>query len=139
MSDGAAGPVLLSGGNPQITKGEGEAPVRAYIVAMPGWKRAAGERLDALAEAAIPDVRRAVKWNQPLYGMDGVHWAFGFRGFDRYVKAFFFDGAALVPPPPVASRQDRVRYLQVHEGDALDEAQVADWLAQAARLPGEKL
>lgn len=132
-------PRLLSGGNPQIPKGYGDAPVQAFIAAMPGWKRAVGERLDALIVAAAPDAAKAVKWNSPLYGKEGDGWFLGLHCFDRYVKLAFFNGAALDPPPPVASKQARVRYFHIHEGDALDEAQLTDWIRQAAALPGEKM
>lgn len=132
-------PRLLSGGNPQIPKGYGDAPVQAFIAAMPGWKRAVGERLDALIVAAAPGVAKAVKWNSPLYGKEGDGWFLGLHCFDRYVKLAFFNGAALDPPPPVASKQARVRYFHIHEGDALDEAQLTDWIRQAAALPGEKM
>lgn len=133
-------PVLLSGGNPQIAKGDGDAPVQAYIAAMPGWKSAVGRRIDALIGAAVPGARKAVKWNSPLYGApDRDGWFLGLHCFDRYVKVAFFDGAALTPPPSVASKQPRVRYFHIHEDDALDEARFTDWLTQAARLPGEKM
>ncbi|MEM8824724.1 MAG: DUF1801 domain-containing protein [Pseudomonadota bacterium] len=130
---------LLSGGNPQIAKGEGRAPVEAYIAAMPGWKRPIGEVLDRLALQAAPDVRCAVKWNQPLYGMDGKTWFFSFRCFTRYVKLTFFNGDALDPRPPIDSPQDTIRYARVEEGDMPDEPQVLRWLKQAARVPGMKL
>lgn len=132
-------PVLLSGGNPQIAKGDGDEPVQAYIAAMPGWKSAVGSRIDALVEAAVPGVRKAVKWNSPLYGMEEKHWFLGIHVFAKYVKLAFFKGAQLDPPPPVASKQPDVRYFHIHEGDALDEAQLTDWIAQAAALPGERM
>lgn len=135
MSD-AKTPVLLSGGNPQIAKGYGDAPVQAWIAAAPGWKSAASARLDALIERAVPGVAKAVKWNSPLYGVDGQGWFMGTHIFDRYIKVSFFKGAA---PPPTASRQKDVRYLHIHEDDAVDEAQLADWIRQAAALPGEKM
>lgn len=133
------GPRLLSGGNPQIPKGDGAAPVAAYIAAMPGWKREVGRRLDALIVEAVPEVRKAVKWNSPLYGLDGATWFLSFHCFDRYVKVAFFRGAALDPVPPVASKQAEVRYLHVHEDEPLDAARFADWVRQASRLPGEKM
>lgn len=133
------GPRLLSGGNPQIPKGEGDGPVQAYIAAMPGWKRAVGERLDALVEATVPGVRKAVKWNSPFYGMEGQGWFLSFHCFTRYVKVTFFRGAALTPVPPGTSRQKDVRYLDIHEGEALDDARLADWIRQASRLPGERM
>lgn len=130
---------LLSGGNPQIAKGYGEAPVRAYIAAMPGWKRAVGERLDALITAAVPAVQKAVKWNSPMFGMERDVWFMSWHCFDRYVKVAFHRGAQMDPPPPVGSKQKDVRYLHIHEGDGLDEAQITDWITQASRLPGEKM
>ena len=132
-------PRLLSGGNPQIAKGYGDAPVQAYIAAMPGWKRAVGQRIDALVVAAAPDVAKAVKWNSPFYGRDGDGWFLSLHCFDRYVKLAFFRGARLDPPPPVASKQPEVRYVHIHEGDAVDEAQLTDWIRQAAALPGETM
>jgi hypothetical protein len=132
-------PVLLSGGNPQIPKGEGDGPVQAYIAAMPGWSRAVGARLDALVVEAVPDVRKAVKWNSPLYGMEPGHWFLSFHLFAKYVKVAFFKGASLDPPPPVLSKQEAVRYLHVHEHDEIDEARFRDWVLQTSRLPGEKM
>ncbi len=132
-------PKLLSGGNPRIAKGHGDAPVQAYIAAMPGWKRAVGERLDALIVKAWPGVQKAVKWNSPFYGAGDATWFLSYHCFDRYVKIAFFDGARLDPPPPVASTQDNVRYLHIHEGDALDELGFVSWVRQAAALPGEKM
>jgi hypothetical protein len=130
---------LLSGGNPQIPKGDGDGPVQAYVAAMPGWKRAIGERLDALIGEAVPGVRKAVKWNSPFYGAPGGEgWFASYHCFERYVKVTFFKGAALTPLPPGASKQADVRYLDVQEG-ALDEAQFSDWIKQAAALPGEKM
>lgn len=133
------GPVLLSGGNPQIAKGYGEAPVQAYIAAMPGWKSALGARLDALIGVAIPGVRKAVKWNSPLYGMEDNYWFLGIHVFTKYVKVAFFRGASLDPVPPGTSKQKEVRYLDIHEDDELDEAQFTAWVKQAAALPGEKM
>ena len=137
----AAGePVLLSGGNPQIPKGEGDAPIQAYIAAMPGWKRAVGRRLDAIITKALPDVRKAVKWNSPFYGAaDQEGWFLSFHVFTRYVKVTFFQGASLKPAPAVTSKYEAVRYFHIHEDDAIDEAQFADWVKQASRLPGEKM
>ncbi|WP_343713459.1 DUF1801 domain-containing protein [Inquilinus sp.] len=132
-------PVLLSGGNPQIAKGHGDAPVQAYIAAMPGWKSDVGRRLDALVERTVPGVRKAVKWNSPLYGMEEQTWFLGIHCFAKYIKLAFFNGASLQPPPPVESKQPRVRYVHIHEGDALDEAQLVDWVQQASRLPGERM
>lgn len=127
---------LLSGGNPQIAKGDGDAPVQAYIAAMPEWKRGVGEQLDALVEQTLPGVRKAVKWNSPLYGVDGKSWFLGVHCFARYVKLSFFNGGGLEPPPPETSKDPKVRYFHVHEGEALDEAQLANWICQAAALPG---
>jgi hypothetical protein len=130
---------LLSGGNPQIAKGYGDAPVQAYVAAMPGWKSDVGRRLDGLVEEAVPGVRKAVKWNSPFYGVEEGSWFLSFHVFARYVKVAFFRGASLDPLPPVGSKQKDVRYLHIHEHDAFDEAQFADWVRQAARLPGERM
>jgi len=127
---------LLSGGNPQIAKGEGNAPVQAYIAAMPGWKRVAGRRLDRLITRAVPNLRKAVKWNSPFYGIEGQGWFLSFHTFTHYLKVAFFRGAALRPPPPGASKHKEVRYLDIREGDELDEEQLAAWVRQAASLPG---
>ena len=132
-------PVLLSGGNPQIPKGEGDAPVQAYIAAMPGWKQDVGRRLDALVVQAIPGVRKAVKWNSPFYGVEGQGWFLSYHCFAKYVKLAFFRGASLRPVPPVESKQKEVRYVHIHEGDEIDEAQLADWVRQASDLPGERM
>jgi hypothetical protein len=134
-----AKPVLLSGGNPQIAKGEGDGPVQAYIAAMPGWKQAVGRRLDALIERTVPGVRKAVKWNSPFYGVEGQGWFLNFHCFTRYVKVAFFRGAALRPVPPGASKHKDVRYLDIHEHGQIDEAQLAAWIEQASQLPGEKM
>ena len=133
-----AGPKLLAGGNPQIPKGEGEAPVRAYIAAMPGWKRAVGQRLDELVTATVPGVHRAVKWNQPFYGHADEGWFLAFRCYTKYVQVQFFRGSSLDPVPPKASQHPEVRYLDLHEDDEPDEAQLRSWIEQAARLPGER-
>lgn len=127
---------LLSGGNPQIAKGEGAAPVRAYIAALPGWKRATVRRLDAIITSALPNVRKAVKWNSPLYGTEGMGWFLGIHIYTRYVKMTFFRGAALRPLSPGISKSKDVRHMDIHEGDEIDAAQMADWVKQAARLPG---
>jgi hypothetical protein len=134
-----ASPRLLSGGNPQIPKGEGDAPVQAYIAAMPGWKRAMGSRLDALIACHVRGVRKAVKWNSPLYGMEPGHWFLGLHVFTHYIKVAFFRGAVLKPLPPGKSKQPLVRYLDIREEVPLDEAQFIDWVKQASRLPGEKM
>ncbi|MDB5468627.1 MAG: histidine kinase [Caulobacter sp.] len=133
-----SGPKQLSGGNPQIAKGYGDGPVQAYIAAMPGWKRPLGKRLDALIAAAVPGVRKAVKWNSPFYGVEEGVWFLSFHCFNTYVKVAFFKGAAMDPVPPGTSKQKDVRYLDLHE-DELDEAQFTDWVKQASRLPGEKM
>ena len=127
---------LLSGGNPQIAKADGNAPVRAYIAAMPGWKRSVGKRLDALIVRSVPNVRKAVKWNSPFYGLEGEGWFLSFHTFTHYVKVAFFRGASLRPLPPGASKSKNTRYLDIREGDELDEAQLATWVKQAAALPG---
>jgi hypothetical protein len=132
-------PVLLAGGNPQIAKGYGDEPVQAYIAAMPGWKSDVGQRLDTLITGAVPDVRKAVKWNSPLYGMEDQHWFLGIHCMTKYVKVAFFRGASLQPLPPVASKQQHVRYFHIHDGDTLDEKVFADWVRQTSRLPGEKM
>ena len=131
-------PVLLSGGNPQIPKGYGDAPVQAYIAAMPGWKSDVGRRLNALIERTIPGVRKAVKWNSPLYGAEEGSWFLSFHCFTKYIKVTFFKGASLSPVPAGKSKHQDVRYLDIYE-DQLDEAQFADWVQQASRLPGEQM
>lgn len=132
-------PILLSGGNPQIPKGYGDEPVQAYIAAMPGWKSDVGRKLDALISRAVPNVQKAVKWNSPMYGMDGTTWFMSYHCFDKYIKVAFFRGATMEPMPPVASKQKDVRYFHVLEGDELDEKQFTDWVKQASRLPGDKM
>jgi len=131
-----AKPVLLAGGNPQIPKGDGDAPVQAYIAAMPGWKSDVGRRLDALIVANVPNVRKAVKWNSPFYGVEGQGWFLNFHCFTKYVKVTFFNGASLHPLPPGESKDKDVRYLDIYEGAPLDEEQLAEWIRQAAALPG---
>jgi hypothetical protein len=128
-------PKLLSGGNPQIAKGDGDAPVQAWIAAMPGWKRDLGRRIDALVERTVPGVRKAVKWNSPFYGVEERGWFLSLHAFTHYLKLTFFRGAALRPPPPGPSRHPEVRYLDLREGE-LDEARLAAWVKQAAALPG---
>jgi hypothetical protein len=130
---------LLSGGNPQIAKAYGDAPVQAYIAAMPGWKSAVGMRIDALITDAVPGVHKAVKWNSPLYGIEGEGWFLGIHCFAKYIKVAFFRGAALQPVPPGESKQKEVRYLDIHEDDRLDENQFASWVKQASQLPGERM
>ena len=134
-----AKPALLAGGNPQIAKADGDAPVQAYIAAMPGWKRDVGQRLDALIVRTVPSVRKAVKWNSPFYGVEGQGWFLGIHCFAKYVKAAFFHGASLRPVPPGNSKQKEVRYLDIHEDDQLDEAQLAAWVKQASQLHGERM
>jgi hypothetical protein len=130
-----AKPRLLAGGNPQIAKAEGDAPVQAYIAAMPGWKRDIGRRLDALIVRTVPRVRKAVKWNSPFYGVEGQGWFLSFHTFTNYVKVAFFRGSSLNPAPPGTSKHQEVRYLDIREGE-FDEAQTAAWIRQAAALPG---
>ena len=127
-------PVLLSGGNPQIPKGDGDGPVQDYIAAMPGWKHDVGKQLDAIITAALPGVKKAVRWNTPFYGVEDG-WVLGFHCLTKYVKVSFFQGASLDPVPPGTSRQKDVRDLDIYEGDAIDEAQFANWVKQAAMLP----
>jgi hypothetical protein len=131
-----AKPTLLAGGNPQIAKADGDAPVQAYIAAMPGWKSHVGRRLDALITGTVPDVRKAVRWNSPFYGAAGQGWFLSFHCFTRYVKVTFFRGTSLQPAPPGPSKHEAVRYLDIHEHHPLDEAQLATWIRQAAALPG---
>jgi hypothetical protein len=132
----AATPTLLTGGNPQIAKADGDAPVQAYIAAMPGWKRDVGRRLDALIVRTVPGVRKAVKWNSPLYGVEGQGWFLGVHCFTKYVKVAFFRGASLRPVPPGTSKDKYTRYLDIREDDQLDEELVASWIRQASELPG---
>ena len=132
----AAGPVLLSGGNPQIAKADGDAPVQAYIAAMPGWKRDVGRRLDSIVVRTVPDVRKAVRWNSPFYGMEGQGWFLNFHCFAKYVKVAFFNGTSLEPLPPGESKDENVRYLNIYEDDQFDEQQFAAWVKQASQLPG---
>src|SRR3979490_119786 len=132
-------PTLLAGGNPQIAKADGDAPVQAYIAAMPGWKRDVGRRLDALIVRTVPGVRKAVKWNSPLYGVEGQGWFLGIHCFTNYVKVAFFRGTSLRPVPPSESKSKDTRYLDIQEADRLDEAQLAAWVKQASQLPGERM
>jgi hypothetical protein len=135
----AAKPVLLSGGNPQIAKGNGDAPVQAYIEAMPGWKGDVGRRLDALIVRTVPGLAKAVKWNSPFYGVEGEGWFLSFHCFTKYIKVTFFRGTSLRPVPPGDSKHPEVRYLDIHQDEQLDEAQFAAWVKQARELPGERL
>ena len=131
---GAANPALLAGGNPQIAKADGDAPVQAYVAAMPGWKSDVGRRLDALIVHTVPGVRKAVKWNSPFYGIEGQGWFLSFHTFTNYVKVTFFQGTSLRPVPPGGKAKD-ARWIDIHEDD-LDEAQMATWIRQAGALPG---
>lgn len=132
-------PVLLSGGNPQIAKGDGDAPVNAYLAAMPGWKGDVGRRLDSIIVATVPGVRKAVRWNSPFYGVDDDGWFVSFHCFAKYVKVTFFSADSLSPPPPEGSKQQGVRYLHVYEEEGLDEDRFADWVKQAGAVPGAAL
>jgi hypothetical protein len=133
-------PKLLAGGNPQIPMGEGDGPVQDYIAAMPEWKSEVGRQVDALVTATLPEVRKAVKWNSPLYGAgEEGSWFLGMHCFTNYVKVSFFEGAELDPPPPGTSKQEHVRYLDIGPDDAIDEDRFADWVRQAASLPGVKM
>jgi len=132
----AAKAVLLAGGNPQIAKADGDAPVRAYIAAMPGWKRDVGRRLDALLTRSVPGALKAVKWNSPFYGVEGQGWFLSFHCFTKYIKVTFFNGTALRPVPPGESKHPTVRYLDIREDDHLNERRLATWIKQAASMPG---
>ena len=131
-----AKPRPLAGGNPQIPKGDGDAPVQAYIEAMPGWKRDIGRYLDALIVRTVPNVRKAVRWNSPFYGVDGQGWFLSYHCYTKYVKVAFFGGASLDPPPPGESKDENVRYLDIHEDEPLDEEVLASWIKQASEIPG---
>ncbi|WP_224548025.1 DUF1801 domain-containing protein [Mesorhizobium sp. CA16] len=131
--------VLLSGGNPQIAKGHGDAPVQAYIAAMPGWKSEVGRRLDQLIMQAVPGVQKAVKWNSPFYGMEGEGWFLGIHCFAKYIKVAFFRSLSLKPVPPVESKSKDTRYFHIHENEPIDEEQFVSWVKQASRLPGERM
>ncbi len=134
-----AKPTLLAGGNPQIAKGYGDAPVQAYVAAMPGWKSDVGRRIDEIIVRTVAGVHKAVKWNSPLYGVEGQDWFLGIHCFTNYIKVAFFRGASLRPVPPGESRSKDTRYLDIHENDQFDEAQFADWVKQASQLPGERM
>lgn len=129
-------PRLLSGGNPQIPKGDGDAPVQAYIAAMPGWKSEVGRRLDELIVRTVPEVNKAVRWNSPWYGVEGQGWFLSYHCFTKYIKITFIDGAHLDPIPPVASKDEHARYYHLHEHDDIDDQLLGNWISQAAELPG---
>ncbi len=136
-SSGASDPIkLLAGGNPQIAKADGDEPVQRYIAAMPGWKSALGKKLDAIITGQVPQVKKAVRWNSPMYGIEGGGWAISFHVFTRYVKVTFFNGVALRPEPTGKGKDAKARWIDVHENDPLDEEQFARWVKQAAELPG---
>ncbi len=132
-------PVLLSGGNPQIAKGYGDQPVRDYIAAMPGWKSEVGRRLDDLIQRIVPDVKKAVKWNSPFYGVEEGSWFLSYHCFTKYIKLTFFRGLSLDPVPPVSSKSQDTRYFHIYENEEWDEAQIGDWIKQASQLPGERM
>jgi hypothetical protein len=136
IKQAAAKPILLSGGNPQIAKADGDAPVQAYIAATPSWKQDIARRLDTLIVRKVPNVRKAVKWNSPFYGIEGQGWFLNFHMFTKYVRVAFFKGSSLNPIPPGESKDKNVRYLDIHENDKLDEELVSSWIRQAAALPG---
>ncbi|MEM7244427.1 MAG: DUF1801 domain-containing protein [Acidobacteriota bacterium] len=131
-------PLLLSGGNPQIAKADGDAPVQAYIAAMPGWKADVGHRLDELIERTVPDVRKAVRWNTPFYGVEDEGWFLSYHCFTKYLKVTLHNGDSLDPPPPIEAKHPGVRYFHIHEEDELDEELLTSWIAQAAKLPGQQ-
>lgn len=132
-------PVLLSGGNPQIAKGDGDAPVQAYLAAVPGWKQSVCIELDSLVQQVVPDVRRAVRWNTPFYGLENQGWFLAFHCMTHYVKVSFFHGTSMTPVPPVGSKQPEIRYLHLDEQGIVDKQQLESWIRQASQLPGEKL
>jgi hypothetical protein len=127
---------LLAGGNPQVAMADGDLPVQTYIDAMPGWKRDVGRRLDALIERSVPQVKKAVRWNSPFYGVEGRGWFLGIHCLTKYVKVAFFNGTSLKPMPPVESKNAGTRYFHIHQDDPIDEALLGSWLRQAAKLPG---
>ena len=131
--------VLLSGGNPQIAKADGDEPVQAYIAAMPEWKSDVGRQLDSLITTHAPEARKAVRWNSPFYGVEGMGWFVSFHCFTKYIKVTFLNGGSLSPPPPVDSKYPDVKYLHIYEDEGLDEAQFVDWVVQASKMPGENL
>lgn len=132
-------PRLLSGGNPQIAKGDGDEPVKAYIEAMPDWKHDVGRRLDELIERTVPDVKKAVRWNSPFYGIEGQGWFLSYHCYTDYVKVTFFRGTSLEPVPPIESKQKGVRYVHIHADAQADWESIANWIRQASEVPGEQL
>lgn len=134
----SSGVKLLSGGNPQIPKGDGDEPVQAYIAAMPGWKGDFGRHIDHLVTEEVPGVRKAVRWNSPFYGLEGSGWFLSFHCFTKYVQITWLNGSQLDPPPPKTSKHEVVRYLEIHEGEEMDGRQLRDWIRQAASMPGEE-
>ncbi len=139
LLDAGTKPKLLSGGNPQIPIADGDAPVQAYVAAMPGWKRGVGRDLDALVVRAVPGVKKAVRWNSPFYGVEGKGWFLSVHCFTKYVKLSFLNGKHLRPLPPVASKHEDVRYFHIYEGDRVDEKQLTRWIHQASKHEGERL
>jgi len=136
MAKSKAKPTLLSGGNPQIAKADGDAPVQAYISAMPDWKQDIGRSLDELITRIVPGVNKAVKWNSPFYGTEGKGWFISYHCFAKYVKLTFFKGTSLHPLPPGESKSKDVRYLDIHENEKIDQKLLAGWIKQASKLPG---
>lgn len=132
-------PALLSGGNPQIAKGDGDAPVQAYIAAMPDWKQDIGRHLDTLIDRTVPAVRKAVRWNSPFYGVEGQGWFLSFHCFTKYIKITFLNGSSLDPLPPVESKHESTRYFHIHENDKIDDTQLMNWIKQASERPGDPL
>ncbi len=132
-------PKLLSGSNPQIPKGDGDGPVQAYIAAMPGWKQAVGRRIDELITTTVPDVRKAVRWNSPFYGVEGRGWFLSYHCFTKYVKVTFLNGGQLDPKPPESSKYEQVRYLHISEDEQVDDQTLVDWIKQASAVPGDDL
>ncbi len=139
METGSDKVVLLSGGNPQIAKGDGDVPVDKYIEAMPGWKRDVGQHLDELIVKTVPNVRKAVRWNSPFYGMEGMGWFISYHCFNKYIKVTFLNGGSLDPKPPETSKHEEVRYYHIYEDDEWDEEQLVSWIKQASEIPGENL
>lgn len=138
MQEGPDGVILLSGGNPQIAKGDGRRPVQAYLDAMPGWKGEIGRHLDALIIAEVPTVRQAVRWNSPFYGIEGNGWFFSMHCMTKYVKVTWLNGGELDPPPPETSKYPHIRYSNIREDDVIDDDQLREWIRQAAAIPGEE-